>query len=105
MADDKESKPSSPSKRSKQHALRSEFERAVLASVGQAVRNARASLGRSIASVAAETELDPAYLGEVERGRANLSVTTLAALAAALRVPARELLPKPSGQEVEGSPK
>ncbi len=101
MAHDKERKPSSPSKRSKQHGQRSEFEREVLRAVGHAIRMARSGLGRTIASVAAETELDPAYLGEVERGRANLSVTTLAALAGALGVPLHDLLTPPSQHKVE----
>jgi ribosome-binding protein aMBF1 (putative translation factor) len=59
-------------------------EHAILSSLGARVRGARKARGLSIAAAAAATGLDASYLGELERGRRNASILTLARLAKAL---------------------
>ena len=73
-------------------SARPDWEREVMALVGAAIRGARKRTGRSIAAVASQVGLDAAYLGELERGRANVSATTLVALASVLGVAASDLL-------------
>ena len=58
------------------------------------IRFARKQQGRTIAQVAESVEVDASYLGEVERGRANVSITTLAALSSSLGVSLLSLLPE-----------
>jgi ribosome-binding protein aMBF1 (putative translation factor) len=69
-------------------------ERTLLGELGKRLRRARSEKGQTIAQTAAEVGVDPSYLGEVERGRANISVTTLAALSRSLGVTLHALLPE-----------
>jgi transcriptional regulator with XRE-family HTH domain len=68
-------------------------DRDVLKAVGALVRRARKARGHSIANAAKLVGLDPSYFGELERRRANVSVTALAALGRTLGVPVRDLVP------------
>lgn len=65
----------------------------LLREAGMKIRFARKQQGRTIAQVAESVE-DASYLGEVERGRANVSITTLAALSSSLGVSLLSLLPE-----------
>lgn len=78
--------------RAKSLQERSATELETMAAVGAALRASRAKLNRSIESVARQAGLDASYLGELERGRANVSITTLADLARVLDVSLVELL-------------
>jgi transcriptional regulator with XRE-family HTH domain len=64
-----------------------------LRAIGTHVRQAREGRGWSQETLAAEAGLDRSYMSGVERGVRNLSVLKLAAIASALGVPARDLLP------------
>ncbi len=61
-------------------------ERAVLARLGSALRNARARLDLTIAEAAVRADLDASFLGELERGRKNVSVIALDRLCRVLNV-------------------
>ena len=65
----------------------------LLRAIGQRIKAERERLGLSQEALAAEAGLDRSYMSGVERGVRNLSVLKLAAVAEALRLPARELLP------------
>ena len=71
------------------------WERELLSQIGTRIRAARKERELTIASLAETANLDAAYLGEVERGRVNISVTTLACLALALGVEVVRLIPDP----------
>jgi transcriptional regulator with XRE-family HTH domain len=58
----------------------------MLGALGHALRAQREALGRTQAEVAAEAKVNRAYLSELESGRRNPTVTTLARLGAALGV-------------------
>lgn len=64
---------------------------AVLAEIGRRVRAAREEAGHSVTETARRAGLSRRFLTLLEAGQANVSVLRLAALAAALRVPLREL--------------
>jgi transcriptional regulator with XRE-family HTH domain len=64
-----------------------------LRAIGTRIRRAREGRGWSQETLAAEAGLDRSYMSGVERGVRNLSVLKLAAIANALGVPARDLLP------------
>lgn len=81
-----------PSGRQQRFAELPESERRLLAEVGRRLREARKLRGQTIAQLAAEVRIDASYLGELERGRANVSVTTLATLARAVGVSTASLL-------------
>lgn len=70
--------------RARRREKRAEWEHALLRDVGTRLRAARKQADLTIAELATRVALDPAYLGEVERGRENVSLTTLAALTRAL---------------------
>lgn len=59
--------------------------------VGWNLRRLRVEREMSIEALAGEGEVEPAYLGKVERGQVNSSLDVLARLASALRVELREL--------------
>jgi transcriptional regulator with XRE-family HTH domain len=50
-------------------------------------------VGLSQEALAAEAGIDRSYMSGVERGRRNFSMLKLQALAKALRVPVRDILP------------
>ncbi|MBY0492403.1 MAG: helix-turn-helix domain-containing protein [Gemmatimonadaceae bacterium] len=70
----------------------SESDRQLLALFGARVRRFRKEKGYSIAVLAGQADLDASYLGELERGRKNVSLVTAARIAAALAVPVSVLL-------------
>jgi transcriptional regulator with XRE-family HTH domain len=54
--------------------------------VGQNIRAHRRSKAWSIEKLAEHADVSPAYLGELERGRENVSVKTIEAIAKALKI-------------------
>ena len=60
-------------------------------SVGRRVRALRVSRDLSIAALSNAAHVDPSYLGELERGRKNVSLLTLHRISAALGVAPKEL--------------
>jgi transcriptional regulator with XRE-family HTH domain len=67
-------------------------DRQLLALFGSNVRRYRREQGRSIAALASDSRLDASYLGELERGRKNVSLLTAARISLALDVPVQVLL-------------
>lgn len=59
---------------------------------GREVRRRREALGLTLEQLAERAGLTPNYVGSVEHGRRDPSLSTVAALAKGLRVPAAELL-------------
>jgi DNA-binding XRE family transcriptional regulator len=59
--------------------------------LGKAIRAARKDAGFSQESFAAHADVDRSYYGAIERGEFNLTVDTIAKIAAGLKVPASEL--------------
>ena len=72
--------------------MRTADDKALLVALGRHIRTSRRSKGLTIAQLATVVDLDPAYLGELERGRANISVLTLGHKGRALGVTASWLL-------------
>ena len=60
--------------------------------VGQTLRAARTSQGRTLRDVAREARVSLGYLSEVERGQKEASSELLAAICAALTLPISQLL-------------
>lgn len=66
--------------------------------VGWNLRRVRVERELSIEALAGEAEVEPAYLGKVERGKVNSSLDVLAALAKVLGIDLRDLFrPFPPG--------
>lgn len=63
----------------------------LLNELGQRIREMRTAAGLNVSELARESGLSRRYVTETEAGRANPTIGKLAALAAALRVPLREL--------------
>jgi len=63
--------------------------------LGKRLRDLRESRGWSQEELAEESDLDPTYIGGIERGRRNPSLVSLAKLARALKVSLPELLRVP----------
>lgn len=61
-------------------------------SFGDEVRRRREALGWTLEQLAERSKLSPNYIGTVENGRRDPSLSTVLALAKGLRVPAGELL-------------
>jgi transcriptional regulator with XRE-family HTH domain len=61
-------------------------------SFGTTIRRKREALGLTLEEVAERSKLSPNYIGTVENGRRDPSLSTVLALAKALRVPAGELV-------------
>jgi XRE family aerobic/anaerobic benzoate catabolism transcriptional regulator len=80
--------------RQKRLAELPESDRILLADVGRRLRQARTAKSLTLAQLAGEVDVNPSYLGELERGRANVSVTTLAARSRALGCSLRDFLPQ-----------
>lgn len=59
---------------------------------GRRVRDLRTKVNLSQEEFAEKAELDRTYVSGIERGVRNPTLTTMTKLAAALRVPVRELL-------------
>lgn len=64
--------------------------------LGRALRSARAQRGYSQEAFAAHAGLDRANYGAIERGEFNVTVDTVAKLAAGLRISASELFRRAS---------
>jgi transcriptional regulator with XRE-family HTH domain len=64
----------------------------VLASFGEALRNVRHEKLLTIEAVAEAADVHPNYLGSVERGERNVSLFNIWRIAAALDVPAEDLM-------------
>jgi transcriptional regulator with XRE-family HTH domain len=63
-----------------------------LVAFGSAVRARRGELGLSQEELAHRCDLDRTYVGGVERGERNIGLINIYAIAAALELPAYELL-------------
>ncbi len=61
-------------------------------SFGREIRRRREAVGWTIEELAERAGLSPNYIGTVENGRRDPSLSTILALAKGLRVPAGELL-------------
>lgn len=64
-----------------------------LIKLGKKIRECRKKQGYSQELIAAEAELDRAYMGRVERGETNISFQNLVRIALALQVELGILLP------------
>jgi transcriptional regulator with XRE-family HTH domain len=64
-----------------------------LRAIGERIRQVRERLGLSQEALAADAGIDRSYMSGVERGVRNFSVLKLKAVAKALKVPVRELIP------------
>jgi transcriptional regulator with XRE-family HTH domain len=69
----------------------SETAAAVRLALGSVLRTRREATRRTLSEVAAEAGLSPAHLSEVERGRKEISIERLLAVAHALGVPPAEV--------------
>ena len=63
--------------------------------MGKRLRDLRESRGWSQEQLAEKSDLDPTYIGGIERGRRNPSLVSLAKLAQALKVSLPNLLQVP----------
>ncbi|MBW9090040.1 helix-turn-helix transcriptional regulator [Rhizobium wenxiniae] len=59
--------------------------------IGWNVRKLRVELGLSQERVAHEADIDRSYVGRIERGEENMTISVLEAIAAALKVPVSAL--------------
>lgn len=64
-----------------------------LVKLGKKIRECRTTHGYSQEAIAAEAQLDRAYMGRIERGEQNLSFQNLVKIALALKVEVSELVP------------
>ena len=60
--------------------------------LGKKIRSKRKELGLSQEALAAEAELDRAYVGKIERGEKNITVAKLLQISDALDLPLKELI-------------
>lgn len=68
----------------------------IIGVVAQNVRAARKSAGLSQEELAFEAQLDRTYISQVERKQRNVTISVLARIARALRVPPDSLLRPPA---------
>ena len=66
----------------------------LLGTIGQRVRARRKQAGLRLADLSGRAGLSGRYLSEVENGRGNISIGKLSAVASALNVPLRSLMPE-----------
>ncbi|HXG40462.1 MAG TPA: helix-turn-helix transcriptional regulator, partial [Candidatus Limnocylindrales bacterium] len=79
--------------------------------IGERLRAARRARGLSLRELAARLSVSPSLISQIERGRANPSVSTLYALVSELDVSLDELLfndrrgpePAPAGRDAESA--
>lgn len=67
--------------------------------LGKTVRQLRMDAGKSQEQLAADANLNRSYLGDVERGEKNISLSNLDKLARALGMSAGELLKRSEGEK------
>lgn len=72
--------------------------------IGWNLRRVRVEQGLSQERLALAAGIDRAYVGRVERGSENVTITTLEAMAAALTVPVATLLFEPGADEPKPLP-
>ena len=60
--------------------------------LGKAIRKSRKEIGLSQEALANRAELDRAYVGKIERGEKNITVTKLTQIADALSLEVREIV-------------
>lgn len=60
--------------------------------LGEAIRTHRKAARMSQETLAEKADLNPKYIGEVERGRMNISVDALVRIARALKAQVRDLV-------------
>jgi transcriptional regulator with XRE-family HTH domain len=58
----------------------------VLVALGAEIRRARAGIGLSQEALAVDAGLDRSYMGGIERGEHNITITNIAKIAGALQV-------------------
>jgi transcriptional regulator with XRE-family HTH domain len=68
-----------------------------LLAFGREVRRRREGLGMTLEELASRSGLTPNYIGHIENGHRDPSLTTITALAAGLEIDLDELFPSPSG--------
>lgn len=73
-----------------------------LVSFGRTIKKRRETLGLTLEQLAERANLSPNYIGTVENGRRDPSLSTVLALAKGLRIPAGELLGPVKGLSPEG---
>lgn len=73
--------------------MRTETDKLLLRTFGNRVRCLRTSVGLSQEGLAELAHLDRTYISSLERGHRNVSLLNCARIAAALRVPLRDLVP------------
>ncbi|MBR5485166.1 MAG: helix-turn-helix transcriptional regulator [Oscillospiraceae bacterium] len=64
----------------------------VFTQIGNNIRHIRKSNGISIPDAAWAADIDPSYFAGIERGKHNITVSTLASIASAINVEPSELL-------------
>lgn len=67
--------------------------------LGKLIRERRLATGMSQERLALACGLDRSYMGRIERGEVNITVSSLYQIAKALDCPASDLLPITSGSE------
>lgn len=67
-------------------------ETGIIVILAENVRQARKAAGLSQEALAYEAGVDRTYVSQVERGKRNVTITVLARLAGALRLPPEKLL-------------
>ena len=72
--------------------------------VGWNLRRLRVARGLSQERLALAAGIDRAYVGRVERGSENVTITTLEAMAVALAVPVADLLIEPASDAPRPQP-
>ena len=72
--------------------------------IGWNLRRLRVARGLSQERLALAAGIDRAYVGRVERGSENVTITTLEAMATALAVPVADLLTAPEPGAVQPMP-
>ncbi len=73
-------------------AERSEYERALLGRLGDAIRVRRQALGMSQEALADAAGIGRTHMGEVERGKRNISFVRVVKIAEAVGINASELV-------------
>ena len=72
--------------------------------VGWNVRRLRLGQGRSQENLGLQAGLEPSYVGRIERGRENITIETLEAIAAILEQPLIEFFRMPDAEAAAPTP-